>query len=184
VVATLAGYAGGTTATPTYRDMGDHTEALLVAFDPGVISYQELLDVFWERHTPLRAPRRPQYASIILYSTAEQKKLALASKQARESEVGGELHTRLAPAGAFHVAEDYHQKYFLRMAPGLLAQMQRLYPDPADLARSTAAARINGLLGGHADPALTAREIDDWGLNQAARDRLLEMAGPVPQCTS
>ena len=71
VVRTRTGFAGGTTADPEYRNMGDHSEAVQLEFDPAVISYAELLDVFWSNHRPININgyRGRQYQSIAFYHT-------------------------------------------------------------------------------------------------------------------
>jgi len=117
-----AGYSGGTTADPTYEqvcsDRTGHAESVLVEYDPAVVSYEELLDVFWRIHDPTTKDRQgpdfgTQYRSIIFYHTPEQKQKAIASKDSLES--SGRLTrivvTEIAPASTFYPAEEYHQRY-------------------------------------------------------------------------
>jgi peptide-methionine (S)-S-oxide reductase len=124
---TAAGYAGGYTPNPTYEEVCSgrtgHTEAVLVVFDPEKVSYERLLQVFWESHDPTQGMRQgndvgTQYRSAIYTTTAEQRRLADASRAAfqRALTVAGRsaITTEIAPAGDFFYAEDYHQQYLAK----------------------------------------------------------------------
>ena len=124
VYSTAVGYAGGETPNPTYEEVcsgcTDHTEVVLVVFDPGVVSYPALLKVFWESHDPTQGMRQgndagTQYRSAIYAYGEEQLRAALASKQAYEQELRkrgfGRITTEIRAAPAFYYAEDYHQQY-------------------------------------------------------------------------
>lgn len=122
----MSGYIGGKSAAPTYEQVsaGDsgHVEAVEVSFDPKVVSYQELLTIFWANIDPLEkngqfCDKGPQYRSAIFTHTTEQAKLATASKSRWASDprfAGQTLHTEIMSASAFHLAEEYHQKYSLK----------------------------------------------------------------------
>jgi len=124
VYSTAAGYAGGYTPHPTYREVCSgqtgHAEVVLVAFDPAKISYDSLLKRFWEAHDPTQGMRQgndvgTQYRSAIYYTTEEQRQAAEASRDAYQRELTaaghGQITTEIAPAGPFYYAEDYHQQY-------------------------------------------------------------------------
>lgn len=123
VLSVVSGYAGGTAPNPTYEQVCSgttgHTEVVHITFDSKVISYSELLDIFWEIHDPTTPNRQgndigPQYRSIILYHSDEQKRLAEQKK--RELSDSGiwkkPVITEIVPFTAFYKAEDYHQNYF------------------------------------------------------------------------
>lgn len=155
-----------------------------IEYDPGVISYEELLDVFWDSHSPIYPAASRQYQSFILYHSEEQRALAIASKDDEQTRNEREILTEIIPAGRFYLAEDYHQKYYLRGNPELIREMMAIYPDLLDLVASTAAARINGYLAGNGTAAGLAAQIDKLGLSAAGQDRLLDAAswrlsGPV-----
>ena len=131
VYTTAAGYAGGVTPNPTYQEtcggQTGHTEAVLVVFDPTVISYNQLLQVFWEGHDPTQGMRQgndlgTQYRSAIYTFSDEQLAQATASCEAFApllKEAGyGEITTEIAPAGPFYYAEDYHQQYLAKNPAG------------------------------------------------------------------
>jgi peptide-methionine (S)-S-oxide reductase len=116
------GYSGGHTQNPTYRDVcaGDtgHAEAVEVEYDPAKVSYDDLLEVFWENHDPTQVNRQgpdvgEQYRSVIFFHTPEQKALALASKERLEKSgrFRRPIATQIVPAAPFYRAEDYHQRY-------------------------------------------------------------------------
>jgi peptide-methionine (S)-S-oxide reductase len=124
VVNTLVGYTGGVTRSPTYKDVCSgkthHAEAVLVEFDPTQISYDDLLQAFWQIHDPTQLNRQgpdhgEQYRSAIFFHTESQRESAEASKrrlQASGQFKNREVVTKIEPAGEFYTAEDYHQRYF------------------------------------------------------------------------
>lgn len=175
MVRTRVGYAGGSKPDPTYTSLGDHSETVQIEYDPDVISYADLLDVFWEAHSPTSAPWSRQYMSIILYHNDEQRRLAEESKRQREQESGRRLYTEIVPHSRFYLAEDYHQKYYLRRETRLMADLRRRYPDEDDLVRSTAAARLNGYLAGYGSLAQAEAELESLGLSPEGEQRLLEV---------
>ncbi len=122
VTATRAGYIGGKTVNPTYKDVctdaTGHAEAVEVDYDPGKISYEELLDVFWENHDPTQLNRQgpdwgTQYRSAIFFHSPDQEAAARASKQKLDSShrFSKPIVTQIVPAETFYEAEDYHQQY-------------------------------------------------------------------------
>jgi peptide-methionine (S)-S-oxide reductase len=123
VMHTQVGYTGGTTRNPTYRDvcsgLTGHHEALRIEYDPTKVTYQQLLDVFFENHDPTTEDQQgpdvgTQYRSVIFFHTPEQQKQAQAEKDRRDAsgEYAHSLATQIVKAGPFYPAEEYHQKYF------------------------------------------------------------------------
>jgi peptide-methionine (S)-S-oxide reductase len=131
VYTTAVGYASGVTPNPTYQEvctgLTGHNEVVLVVFDPAVISYEEALKVFWESHDPTQGMRQgndvgTQYRSGIYTYSAEQKKLAEASRAAyqdRLSRAGyGRITTEILEAPELYYAEEYHQQYLAKNPGG------------------------------------------------------------------
>jgi peptide-methionine (S)-S-oxide reductase len=131
VHSTAVGYAGGSTPNATYREvctgMTGHNEVVLVVFDPTIISYDELLKVFWESHDPTQGMRQgndagTQYRSGIYYEDEDQKRAAERTRdafQARLKAAGyGAITTEIVPAPDFYYAEDYHQQYLAKNPDG------------------------------------------------------------------
>jgi peptide-methionine (S)-S-oxide reductase len=131
VYSTSVGYVAGHTPNPTYREvcsgMTGHVEAVRVIFDPKVVSYDELLKLFWESHDPTQGMRQghdsgTQYRSGIYHINDTQRAAAEASKsmfQKRLSAAGfGPITTEILPASTFYYAEDYHQQYLAKNPNG------------------------------------------------------------------
>jgi peptide-methionine (S)-S-oxide reductase len=178
VVRTRVGYAGGTTANPTYRNIGDHTETLQLDYDPDVLSYEDLLTVFWASHNPTYRVYSTQYKAAIFTHNAEQRRLALATRDAEAARRGVAIHTEILPYTGFTRAEDYHQKYRLRNTRELIAPFRAAYPDLGrGFTDSTAAARVNGFVSGYGEASTLRAEIDRYGLPPEARQALLSRAG-------
>jgi len=179
VVRTRVGYAGGTTPNPTYRTLGDHTETIQIDYDPAVISYGELLDLFWRGHDPTRRPWSRQYMSIILYHNDEQKRLIMESKAREEERLGREVATEIAPYTVFYRAEDYHQKYRLRQVSALMSDFRQMYPNGSDFVDSTAAARVNGYVAGYGTVEQFQQDVGRLGLSAEGRDKLSSIVGSL-----
>jgi len=131
VLTTAVGYAGGTTPNPTYEEvcsgLTGHTEAVLVVFDPKVVSREAVLKAFWEGHDPTQGMRQgndrgTQYRSAIYTADDAQQAAAEASRDRFQivlNESGfGEITTEVRPAGEFFYAEDYHQQYLAKVPNG------------------------------------------------------------------
>jgi len=181
VIRTRVGYAGGSKENPTYYDLGLHSETVQIDFDPSRISYQDLLDIFWRSHNPTSAPYSIQYKSIIFYHDEEQKRLAEESKALEEQSRGRKIQTEIVPFDRFYLAEDYHQKYYLRARPDLANELHAVYPDLNDYINSTAVARLNGYVGGNGDRETLQRELDSYGLSPQGKQRLLDLVGSLAQ---
>jgi peptide-methionine (S)-S-oxide reductase len=131
VYSTAVGYAAGHTPNPTYREvctgMTGHTEAVLVVFDPKIVTYEDLLKTFWENHDPTQGMRQgndvgTQYRSGIYYYNESQHRAAEASHEMFQKELDragyGRITTEILPAPEFYYAEDYHQQYLAKNPGG------------------------------------------------------------------
>jgi peptide-methionine (S)-S-oxide reductase len=131
VYTTAVGYAGGSTPNPTYEEtcsgLTGHTEVVLVVFDPEIISYDEVLRIFWENHDPTQGMRQgndvgTQYRSALYTTDDDQAGAAEASRAAYQqvlTDAGlGEITTEIGPAPAVYYAEDYHQQYLAKNPGG------------------------------------------------------------------
>jgi peptide-methionine (S)-S-oxide reductase len=120
VTDTAVGYTGGTLENPTYRDVctdrTGHAAAVEVTFDPGRVSYEHLLDIFWKNHNPTTLNRQgpdvgTQYRSAIFFNSPAQEAAARASKANYQAQLSRPIVTEITPAGRFYRAEEYHQRY-------------------------------------------------------------------------
>ena len=125
VVDAAVGYEGGHTRNPTYQDVctdrTGHAEVVEVEYDPAKVSYEKLLDVFWNAHDPTQVNRQgpdvgTQYRSVIFYHTPEQEQIARASKAKLEASghFRRPIATQIEPAQTFNRAEEYHQQYLAK----------------------------------------------------------------------
>ena len=146
VVRTRVGYAGGTKPDPSYYALGDHTEVVQVEYDPDALSYEDLLDVFWEHHAWTTAGKR-QYRGVVLAHDDDQRAAAEQSRDDLGARTGRAVETAVESLSRFHLAEDYHQKYELRTLPAVADELEDRYGDA--LVDSTVAARLNGFAAGH-----------------------------------
>jgi len=172
---TRVGYAGGAKESPTYEAIGDHVESVEVLYDPEVVSYDELLDVFWESHDPSGRPYTNQYSSIVLAASDAQ--LATARESARRYEVanGKSVATRIEPLSRFYPAEDYHQKYYLRQDATLAREFKAMFgADEQAFRDSAAAAKVNGYISGDGGPEQLAAVTGALGLAEKATGYLQE----------
>ena len=184
MVRTRVGYAGGHKKSPNYHDLGDHTETVQVDYDPEVISYAQLLEVFFAAHRPVRAPWSRQYRSAIFYHDEEQLRLAEEARAKTARTWQATVYTAIEPAGEFYRAEDYHQKYRLRNVAPLARELLVIYPKTDDFVDSTAVTRINGYLAGFGSVEQLEKELASLGLSEAMQQVLRKRlrARPAAQC--
>ena len=121
VLDAVSGYAGGTVERPTYREVctgtTGHAEVVRVTFDPGVVTFEQLLEVFWALHDPTQVNRQgpdrgEQYRSIVLAHDERRRAIAEASKAAAQTRFDRPIATQVEILEAFYPAEDYHQRYY------------------------------------------------------------------------
>jgi len=122
--------------------------------------------------------------SIVFYHNDEQRQMANSSKEREEARLGRSIVTEITPFSGFYLAEDYHQKYYLRQQPGLFQELSAIYPDNGDFIDSTAVARVNGYVGSYGTSETLEKDLNSLGLSEAGKTRLLEIAdrGLIPGC--
>jgi hypothetical protein len=139
-----------------------------------VITYRQLLEVFWKNHDPCSPAYSRQYMCAVFYHNDEQKKLAEQTRDQEAARKGRKIATVLAPLGEFYLAEDYHQKYYLRQRPELFKEFAAAYPNAKDFMNSTAVLRVNAYLDGEGTLERLEKEIDSYGLSPEGKQRLLQ----------
>ncbi len=121
VTGVASGYAGGQVENPTYKQVctgqTGHAEVVQIEFQPAVISYEKLMDVFWAAHDPTTLNRQgadvgTQYRSVVFYETPKQKEIAEKSKSGAQKDFMAPIVTEISPMPKFYKAEDYHQNYY------------------------------------------------------------------------
>jgi peptide-methionine (S)-S-oxide reductase len=127
IISTEVGYSGGRTVNPTYEDVCSHTtghaEVVRITFDPLKISYDQLLEVFWNEHDPTQLNRQgpdvgDQYRTVIYFSSPEQKDAAKRSREIQQAKFDCPIVTQILPAEPFYRAEEYHQQYLAKRGIG------------------------------------------------------------------
>jgi len=113
--------------------------------------------------------------SAIFYANEEQKKSAFASREREEKKRNKRITTPILPLGEFYLAEDYHQKYRLRESREFIREFAAMFPNDKDFVSSTAAARVNGYLGGNGKLEDLEKEIAGYGLSESAKKRLIDL---------
>ena len=121
IISVVSGYAGGQTENPTYEEIGTgktgHAEVVQIEYDPAKISYEKIIDLFWEAHDPTTLNRQgadtgPQYRSIILTENDDQMRIANESKTRAQTKSKSPIVTEIVPLAKFYPAEDYHQDFY------------------------------------------------------------------------
>lgn len=156
---TRVGYAGGSTADPTYHELADHTEVFQIDFDPAQLPYEQLLAQIWKNRRGGRSYSR-QYMEAVFCADAEQEAIA--------HRLG--ITAPIIVGARFYLAEDYHQKYYLRRDRVLMSELAGY--TPRELTDSTVAARLNGYVAGRGSLAQLQSDLPRLGLSPAATTHL------------
>lgn len=175
VVRTRVGYAGGTTPDPTYHNIGDHIETIQIDYDPQKISYEAMVNIFWNGHKPSRTVWKRQYASALFFHDVHQEKIARETRAGIASDLGEKVNTELISFTKFYMAEMYHQKYHLQGYEELMTEYRNIYPSLGDFINSTSAARVNGFIGGYGDVSQFEEEFPLLGLSADKSELLKEI---------
>jgi len=134
-----------------------------------------LLGIFWASHDPTSRSWSRQYKAAIFYHDEEQRNLAVSTRDRLAERMGARIHTEILPYEGFYLAEPYHQKYRLRSVRDIMTEFSAMYPLDEDFVNSTAAARVNGYVGGYGSPEVVKSEIGELGLSPDASKSLLEI---------
>lgn len=178
---TRVGYCGGDKEKPNYYSLGDQTEAITIDYDPEVLSYDEMLNLFWNGHRCDQINRSRQYMNAVFYRNDEQRKIGEASlvkEAARRGISAAEVQTKILPMKTFTYAEGYHQKYYLTRFSDVRGFLNEAYPDAKSLADSTVATRLNAYLGSGMglDWEIFLKELPKYGLSEELENLLAQAA--------
>ena len=176
---TRVGYSGGTKKSPSYYSLGDQTETIAIDYDPKVISYEDLLNRFWNAHHCGSGFGGRQYMNAVFYHNPEQKALAEKTRAEAAGRVGlsiTEVKTGIFPATQFTYAENYHQKYSLTRHKKVRKFLSETYPTTKAFADSMVASRLNAWLGsGYTrDRKHLEAELESYGLPEEIKSYVLK----------
>lgn len=167
---TRVGYAGGDKDNPTYHNLGSHSETIQLEYDPEEISYEVLLEIFFENHNPFRKPYGSQYKSIVFYHNEKQKEIF--EDYVANIDNDRQLYTELNELTKFHYAEFYHQKYRLQSFNNLMSELREIYPNDKEFINSTLTARLNHYVGSKKGMELFEKEKEFYYLESETIDWL------------
>ena len=174
MIRTRVGYAGGRTNSPNYSNLGNHTETVQIDYNPEFITYSQLLNIFWNSHQPTKQSHSRQYKNVVFFHNKKQQLQAMESKIDLEQKINKTVKTGVMPLNSFTMAENYHQKYYLKNH-ALKKEIMRIYPLHKDFVDSTAAARLNGYIGRNGSREQLSREIESLGLSDAGKRLLIKL---------
>ncbi|GAA0120872.1 MAG: peptide-methionine (S)-S-oxide reductase [Clostridium argentinense] len=175
VIRTRVGYCGGTTINPNYKNIGDHAETLEFDYDGNKITYEEIINGFWDSHTPENRTGNPQYRSIIFYRTEEEKIIAEKSKRDFENSLNIKFNTEIVPLNKFYLAENYHQKFYLQRASILMKELSFKYSNFKDFIDSPLTCKLNGYCRGYGTIEMLKNNIDEFSLNEMSKRALIDI---------
>eukprot|EP00850_Spirogloea_muscicola_P014146 SM000099S25252 [mRNA] locus=s99:481710:483385:- [translate_table: standard] len=191
VVTTAVGYIGGTKDSPTYhqvcRKTTGHAEAVLLTFDPTVVSYATLCNEFWRNHDPTSLNRQgpdhgSQYRSAIFYYNEEQREVAEQTRAQHQKKLSKPIVTQISPAPRFWYAEPYHQKYSLQSYHEGVFRTLGIHSFK-DLLQSEVAAKLNGYVTGFAPEEAKVHVTQKLQLTEETRQLLAQTSFGGPACT-
>ncbi|UCF09652.1 MAG: peptide-methionine (S)-S-oxide reductase, partial [Candidatus Bipolaricaulota bacterium] len=145
-----------------------------IDFDPALVSYEEILEVFWSHHDCSREPRTPQYRSVIFYHTEEQRLAAEASWEAEGIKKNATPETEIVTFEAFTRAEDFHQKYWL-LGSELVYELRDRFDSFLEFVDSTVAARLNGYVAGWGTLERLEADLPAFDLSEEGEQLLLDI---------
>ncbi len=117
--------------------------------------------------------------SLLLYHNHDQKDIAEKKRTEWEHILNGDIQTEIASYSTFYLAEDYHQKYYLKRFKNAIEKLNTCFPNHTDFVNSTLTARLNGLAKGYGSPPEIRKEINDWGLNTENKKALIELLNQI-----
>lgn len=177
IMRTRVGFAGGTKDNPTYRQLGDHTETVEMDFDSGIVSLETILNLFWSYHNPVNINdyKGQQYRSLVLFRDPIQHSIIREVMRTSEEQGKGILDTEVAPYTGFYLAEDRHQKYYLKRYPDAIKKLRTFFPTDEELTNATLAARLNGLAKGYTNLEKIINEIRTWQISREEQEEIIHL---------
>ncbi len=175
VIRTKVGYSGGKGQNPNYNDMMDHTEVVQIDYNEEIITYDELLDIFWKNNTCKMKFKKVQYKSLILYHDEEQKIKALKSKLEKEKNENCYIYTDIEHMNKFYIAENYHQKYYLQSVRDVSDDIKSSCENFSEFVDSKIAARLNGYIKGYGNSNMLRADLETDLLSDKSKKRLISI---------
>ncbi|CAH2214299.1 peptide-methionine (S)-S-oxide reductase [Tepidibacter aestuarii] len=155
--------------------MMDHTEVTQIDYDDEIITYDELLDIFWKNNICKVKSLKVQYRSLILYHDEEQRIKALKSKDEKEKNENSYVYTDIEAMNKFYIAENYHQKYYLQSVRAIADEIKKSFESFNAFVDSKFAARLNGYIKGYGDIDMLRNDLKTDLLSDKSKKRLISI---------
>lgn len=143
------GYAGGNQDNPTYNNIKDHTEVIAFDYDDEMVSYSELLDIFFASHSYNIPIYNNQYKSLVLYTETREYDIIMEKIDEINQAKHDDVYTEVIKLDRFYLAEKYHQKFYLQNTMDIMMEFEKRYPKFKNFVDSTNAAHVNGYIKGY-----------------------------------
>lgn len=177
VLRTRVGYSGGRSTNPSYKVVDLHTEVVEIDYDPDVISYEDLIDVFFSAHNETLRPYDQRVKSLIFYRNDEEYEIAKtkldAIRQATPEEES--VYTELKAFEVFYLAEPEHQNRSLKLETSLYKELKQIFETEEDMLLSILVSKLNGYIYGYGDMEGATELLDKSGLSEASKNRVIEV---------
>ncbi len=175
---TRTGYAGGTSTSPKYQDVGFHSEVIEIDYDPSKISYEALATLFFESHNATSRPYYQRVKSLLFFRDETEKDIAqkIIEQQKKIAVQRGLLvYTELKPYDVFYLAEPEHQLKALKAETSLYSELLEMFGDESKLQNSILGSKLNAFLYGFGDRSDIESVLNQSGLSEASKLRIWEI---------
>lgn len=175
---TRTGYAGGQSTNPNYQNVGFHSEVIEIDYDPSQISYEALVNLFFESHNATSKPYYQRVKSLLFYrNEVEMKSAQKIIEQQKQIAVqkGLLVYTELKPYEVFYLAEPEHQLKALKAEVSLYSELVEMFGDENNLQNSILASKLNGFLYGFGSKSEIESVLSQSGLSEASKSRIWEI---------
>lgn len=160
--------------------MADHTECLEIDFDPQEIGFEEIVKRFWSSHNSNRGNYKGrQYLSILLFHDAEQKEMIERVKESLERSMADKIDTEIASYRGFTLAEERHQKYYLKRYPKAMEKLMCYYETHKQIVDATLVARLNSFVKGYGTLVALKEEVAGWNIPEEMKEELVALVNGI-----
>ena len=177
VLRTRVGYSGGKSTNPSYKVVDLHTEVVEIDYDPDLISYGQLIDIFFASHNETLRPYDQRVKSLIFYRNPEEYEIAKEKLQAIRDKTPEKesVFTELKAFEVFYLAEPEHQNRSLKLETSLYGEVKQIFGSEDKIMLSILASKLNGFVYGYGTIEKAQELLEVSGLSQASKDRLIEV---------
>jgi len=175
VLRTRVGYSGGDLTQPSYDNLGNHVEIFEVDYDPDLISYADLVELYFVFYDASMRPISQRVKPVIYYRTDEEYTMATKIKQVIEAQSEDGIFAVIEPFEIFYLAEAKHQLSYLKQETSLYGEISQIFENDDQLILSILASKLNGFIPGYGNPEELAAIIEDSGLSQQSMHRIDEI---------